>query len=303
MEESKLDKPYKLAILRDRKGDLSKEWYIEFYAYSENNADLIRKRVKIPLSYQTDESRRKYAAKQIKEINKLLREGYHFKKEYTGTEDSDIERLKPLLLVESFYAVIEDSYGYLRKKSKGTYRTAINKAAEYFSKDIELIQVTKADVLKLRDFFLKKGNSAYTTNKTIAHLAMMYNSIAIRNDIETNPFRIPSLPKTQVSASNIAFTDDDRIVLEQYLKEHDYELFLFTRYLYFAFIRPRELRQLRIKNIDLTTKSIIIPGEIAKNRKTENTAIIPPLLAVIDLESYHPEFLLIWDWSETGSVS
>jgi hypothetical protein len=78
MEKNPIDKPYKLAVLRDRKGDLSKPWYVEFYAYSESQKHLIRKRIKIPSNLNTAEGRRKHAARTIKEINQLLREGYYF---------------------------------------------------------------------------------------------------------------------------------------------------------------------------------------------------------------------------------
>jgi hypothetical protein len=40
--------PYKRAILRDRKGDLSKEWFVEFYAWSKLEEKLVRKRIKFP---------------------------------------------------------------------------------------------------------------------------------------------------------------------------------------------------------------------------------------------------------------
>ncbi|MGG7666150.1 hypothetical protein [Dyadobacter sp. BHUBP1] len=69
MEKDSKAEGYKLALLRDRGGDLTKEWYIEFYVYSEEENDLVRKRVKIPLKYSSDESRRKFAAKKIDQIN------------------------------------------------------------------------------------------------------------------------------------------------------------------------------------------------------------------------------------------
>jgi|GEM_PF-3154247 hypothetical protein len=31
--ESNLDKPYRLAVFRNRKGDLTKEWYVEFICF------------------------------------------------------------------------------------------------------------------------------------------------------------------------------------------------------------------------------------------------------------------------------
>lgn len=40
--------PYKLAKLKDRDGDLTKSWYMEYYLFDENSDSLVRKRDRIP---------------------------------------------------------------------------------------------------------------------------------------------------------------------------------------------------------------------------------------------------------------
>lgn len=96
------------------------------------------------------------------------------------------------------------------------------------------------------------------------------------------------LPITQDSSTNIAFTDVDRNRMEIYMRENNFPLYLFTRYMYYAFIRPKELRMLRVKHVDTVGKYILVPGEISKNRKTESTPIIQPLLTLIDLAHHRP---------------
>ena len=123
MLDSDLDKPYKLATFRDRGGDLNKEWYVEFYAYSDSKKDIVRSRVKIPTSCGSAESRLKFAAKKIKEIDTLLREGFYFKSQVTDNQDNDVDTpTNEFFLIESLYQTIKDSGSHLRKKSKSSYR-------------------------------------------------------------------------------------------------------------------------------------------------------------------------------------
>jgi integrase len=289
MKKDKVERPYKLAVLRDRDGDLSKEWYIEFYAFDEEIGDLKRKRIKIPLVYATDESRRKFAAQEIADYNEVLRNGFYFKSE-PRILNSAIKAEH--MLIESLNSML-DSSTHLRKKSIGTYRTAINKLALALASDIPLSELNSPLIYRVRDQYIKNGNSAVTANKSIDQLGQLYREFAKRHGIENDPFKsISKLPETQQSTRNIAFTKADQEVLEKYLLEQNYPLYLFTRYMYYAFVRPRELRFLRVKHVQVDNLTITVPGEIAKNRKTETVAIIKPLKVLVDLRGYEGNYYL-----------
>lgn len=49
--------PFKLAVLRDRKGDLTKEWYVEFYTMDDCKGELVRKRIVISPHFRDKRSR------------------------------------------------------------------------------------------------------------------------------------------------------------------------------------------------------------------------------------------------------
>lgn len=59
----------------------------------------------------------------------------------------------------------------------------------------------------------------------------------------------------------------------KYMDEKEPELALFSKSIYFTFIRPGELRLLKVGDVLLDEKEIRIPGKISKNRKTEHVAI------------------------------
>ena len=53
------------------------------------------------------------------------------------------------------------------------------------------------------------------------------------------------------------------------IDEKDPELGLFVRFIYYCFIRPTELRKMRVSDILMEERQIRVPGEVSKNRKTE----------------------------------
>lgn len=57
------------------------------------------------------------------------------------------------------------------------------------------------------------------------------------------------------------------------IDEQDSELGLFVRFLYYCFIRPRELRALRVGDILLEEGEIRVPGQASKNSKTQFVVI------------------------------
>jgi len=70
--------PFKKTKLNDCAGDRSRRWYIEFYARDVQKSALIRKRYHEVNNIASEQDRRIYANRIIQQLNKLLKEGYHF---------------------------------------------------------------------------------------------------------------------------------------------------------------------------------------------------------------------------------
>ncbi len=70
------------------------------------------------------------------------------------------------------------------------------------------------------------------------------------------------------------------------IDEQDEDLGLFVRFLYYCFIRPRELRRLRVGDILLEEGEIRVPGKVSKNAKTQFVVIphcfLPHLAPLFD---------------------
>jgi integrase len=61
--------------------------------------------------------------------------------------------------------------------------------------------------------------------------------------------------------------------LMKYMAKREPELALFCQFIYFTFIRPGELRLLKVGDILFDEKEIRVPGRVSKNRKTEHVVI------------------------------
>ena len=268
--------PFKLAVLRDRKGDLSKEWFVEFYAWSDAEKQLVRKRVKIPLAYQNVKSRTDYANKLIAKINRLLESGYHFSEKSNSPTSEGVPTKQGL--VKSLESILSTVSRTIASKTVVTYQSAINKFKEYTpEQDPEIVSFRTQDALLFRDHLVNiKKNSPRTANNTMQHLLALFSRLQERTGIEKNPFRIKSL-REPATSKNIAFTDEDKAKVEEYLLKHEPGVYLFTRLMYFAFIRPGEILKLQFRHIHMREAYITVHGLISKNGKTETAQIIPAL--------------------------
>jgi len=70
--------PFKKAKLNDCGGDLNGRWYIEFYGWDVQKKKLVRKRFYEVNNFTSEQDRKLYANRIIKQLNTLLKEGYHF---------------------------------------------------------------------------------------------------------------------------------------------------------------------------------------------------------------------------------
>jgi integrase len=73
---------------------------------------------------------------------------------------------------------------------------------------------------------------------------------------------------------NIPFNEADNSLIMNYLDVHERLTAFFCRFIYYTCIRPGELSKLKIRDIDLVNRQIIIPMSITKNTKSNNAEVI-----------------------------
>ncbi len=141
-------------------------------------------------------------------------------------------------------------------------------------------KISKTDILNFLDNI--KGN-ATTYNNYLTFLKAVFNVMLQREMICKNPCEGIKKQRARETKS-VAFTPEHTKILAQACKEYDTELYVFCMCIFYTFIRPLELRRLKVGQIDLEKQKIYIDGTQSKNKKSEYV-VIPDVLKNIFLET------------------
>jgi integrase len=69
------------------------------------------------------------------------------------------------------------------------------------------------------------------------------------------------------SRKNIAYNEEQIEKIKKIIVENDEQLWLFIQFIYYCFLRPNEVRQLKYNYLKLDDRKIFIPQHISKNGK------------------------------------
>jgi len=113
--------PFKTAKLNDCEGDLSGRWYIEFYVWNVQKNKLERKRFYDVNNYATSDEQISYANRKVREINELLKEGYHL--DINKVYDTESEVAKSYTVTDAIEYALKIKKSSLRDTSYPSYKS------------------------------------------------------------------------------------------------------------------------------------------------------------------------------------
>lgn len=129
---------------------------------------------------------------------------------------------------------------------------------------------------------LKVRNTTHNTRKN--NLRSLFGELVQRGYLKENFVkRITDRPVGDPLRR--AFSEPERAAVAAHLMQHDRPMWLAFLLLGYLAIRPGEIRDLRIRNIDLRRGMIVFPGEQSKNRR--NAAVTIPEQIIPIIESYN----------------
>jgi integrase len=273
----------------DAKGDLSKPWFISITSPK-------RRRVRIYAkinSYKTASGRHRCINQTIKELNLMIEAGVDpWSKNFTLIEKKPARKTSFEKDINSLF----DSSVY-RKKSRQSLQSIFDSFIEYLKlvKVHNFRHVTTLNCLNYSDYLLKKrGNCQQTANNHLVKIKQLFSFLVERGQIKKNPLDGHKLKKVETDGV-LPFKDFQRKLLKISIQEKTPDLWLFIQFIFYLFIRPGELRFMRINLIDLGNGTITIPADIAKNKKTQ-TIVIPDCMIEtvfnLKLHEYDPHFFV-----------
>lgn len=281
---------FRFPQLRNAKGDLTKRWFVEWWQFDNYARKLKKKRVWISTKLKTAKVRYDFADEICKKIVKDLQEK-EISMPQIYNEDNHVINL------ERSFKVMEKAIKnkVLRKKTIQTYYSHARLFYKYLKyKNITSLHKVTTEHAKEYLHFNRMG-SANTYKNKISHLKSIFNELIVLNEVKHNPFSLLKGVKNDDSEFNHPYSDYEKKLIEDYLKANNLPLYYFTRFLFFGFIRPQELINLKVKDVDIRGRVIRVSGSISKTKKNGVIPIIKPLMEVIQESnclSYPPDFYL-----------
>lgn len=239
-------------------------WYIIYYQTNPDTGIRARFRETYDLNrIKNLRERKKRANEIVAEINSKLHFGYP----YVKLESE----LAETAMTKAIDIALEVKCQSDRPDTRKTYKTARN-TFKLFLKAQNMCQLpigklTGAHAIQYMDYLVReRGISNLTYNNYITQMHSLMNELIKREYISTNPFAgIKKKKATQKLRNGI--DDINKAIIIQYIKDNDKVLFLAILLLYYTFIRPAEMRRLRIKDINLKRRMISMDGAQTKNRR------------------------------------
>jgi len=164
--------------------------------------------------------------------------------------------------------------GYWKKKTISTYTGKLNIFNTWLQqKCIPPHKLTAAGARAFMQHLITSRHSGHTTcNAYRATLWQMYNTWPETK--RANPFdEIKMFPDSKTGKR--AFTADQRAQLTSHIQRTDPSLHLFISFMYYCFLRPEEIRNLKISSINWQQQSIQLPFFNSKTNRNRVHAIPP----------------------------
>ena len=143
--------PYRKAYLMDHNGNIHKYWRIIYYIWDGNKLAMIRQQKTGGINkYHTLAKRYEVANELIDEINQLLEEGYHLKRDI-GKDEIDPDQVQRMKILDALDHYIADKKGEVEETTIKTYKSGIKYFKEFLAEQgaIEGIVYKKLPLKKI----------------------------------------------------------------------------------------------------------------------------------------------------------
>ncbi len=253
-------------------GNLKKQWYVHFRFTDPGSGIRKQFRFKKGINYfHTLDERRREATALKKELSSLLKDGWNpFKNEVD--EQKSIGDLCHMMW--------EIKIAELEKESIRTYIYKYRFWVEWLKNkglyNLSPGEFTTSHAFQFLDHCTVSGKRGTYWNSYRQLAFSLLDMIRERELITTNPFSKTKDQKKSTGTATVFAAHEIRMVRKFTGLKYP-ELRVFCDYIYYTFMRPKELLLLKIKHIDFERMRITLPPDIAKN-DTHRTVILPPAL-------------------------
>lgn len=256
-----------------------KQWYVDFYAKDPMTGTLRRKKYMLD-RYGKSGQRSDMAAVLIHNIYKRLMEGWNpwvvteKAVSYFGFSDV-VSQYKEYLPVAAEKKII-------KPHTAVDYKYRLRSFEQYVAKKGNELTYTKEldrkYIVGFLDYLImERGQTARSRNNMKIWLSSFCSWMKERGFIDSNPVEGISTLKQAVKKRD-ALSDDDLRRLREYTKEHCPQFYLACLMEYYTFIRPNELRFIKVGDVKIKEQTVLVSSEYSKNRKSQSVAVNETIL-------------------------
>lgn len=280
-----------------------KDWFIYFDVTDTSTGVTIRKQFRGTINRAAKkEERKRQGEALISYWKKELKAGW-------SPFDTGSLPLEVPLAMDAFNMVLELKSASCGVRTLYCYRYAVKNFFTWLKANrIQNIKIRDLQPNHCRAYMdhltRTKNYCGRSFNDQLVMMGTFCNCMVERDWIASNPFaKIKRLP-TQVGR-NIAYSEEERILLLNHLYENDREMYYFTQFIYYCFIRRSELTRLKVCDINWPSMNIIIPSSASKNKK-QQSVVIPksfvPILTEMNLQNLPGEYYIFGRKMKPGLI-
>lgn len=250
----------------------SEGFFIEYYYRNPITNMLVRKRNyvnRIVLSYQRKSDGIKHAQRIVMELNEKLRDGW------LPIFNTDDQRLyTPILKMRELY--LKDKEKELRHATYIAYSSLTKKLNDWLilSHNDKLVtgNFKKSHAIKYMDYIMESNVSNRYYNNNIKAMRAYFAWAVEHCYIVENPF---STIKTKINSpkKRILIDTKSRKKIADYLQENNPHFLLVCQLVYNSAMRPKEIANIRIEDISIDKRHIVVREDNAKNGKARCATI------------------------------
>jgi integrase len=277
--------PYRKAVLRHHNYDLSKRWYVEYYAWHEEQEKLVRFRLFEPLNRMKGMNQRITTGEEmVRIINGKLTSGQFVRA--TSADNPVKANLRSATMTQAFNFFIEvkksqgcrENYvkSFVRIRNSWEDWRIKSKTSDFHIQDLneQNIEQFFAYVTRERKVTGRTYNNYVTEMRTfLKFIVKKYPRLVKKNLMDSIDTK-----RVTKAKKHAAYSDKQmKLIAARCTRDEQKQLLLMIHLTYYTLARPRELYALKISQIDIEENRIFIPGTISKNRNDEYIYMPPTL--------------------------
>lgn len=265
-----------------------KNWYVDFMCFDPAEQKMKRKKYMLDGVSKTTE-RRKMAAEIISTVTTRLRSGWNPWIELSNSRQ--YAKVNAVINIYIKYLSKLRDTDSIKENTYLDYNKRLRVLQEYMQNHaMPIMYIYQFNLSYISDFLdyilIDRDSSARTRNNYKVWLSSFCNWLVEKQYLDTNPCeRIKALKEEPKRREALSQTDLRK--LKNYLEQHNRHYLLVCRMEYYTFIRPEELTNIRLKDINLKEQKVFVGGDISKNRRDGMVGLNDELVRLmIDLDVF-----------------